>query len=190
MTDTIRIRTAVPVDAEALLDIYRPYVLSTAITFEYDVPTVEDFRQRIVATLSRYPYLVAEDAHGKPVGYACAGAFKTRAAYDWAAEVSVYVDARHHRKGIGQALYETIEDTLKRQNVTNLNACITFAEVEDGLHHNDSMRFHQRLGYELVAHFHQCGYKFDRWWDMVWMEKLIAPHQVPQPKFIPFSRLR
>ncbi len=91
-----RIRMATPDDAEALLAIYAPYVRDTAIAFEWDVPTVEEFRARIARTLERYPYLVAESAGGRALGYAYAGPFRERKAYDWACELSIYVarDAR------------------------------------------------------------------------------------------------
>ena len=88
--EEITIRTAVRQDAEALLQIYAPYVKNTAITFEYDVPSVEEFAGRISKVLQKYPYLVAE-VNGEPVGYAYAGPFKERAAYDWAVETTVYV---------------------------------------------------------------------------------------------------
>lgn len=97
MKQAYSIRMAEEADAPALLDIYRPYVEQTAITFEYDVPTSAEFARRITATLQRYPYLVAE-ADGVPVGYAYAAPFKERAAYDWAVETSIYV-----RQGLRRA---------------------------------------------------------------------------------------
>ena len=93
---SILIRPASPADAQALLAIYTPYVVQTAITFEYDVPTPVEFTARIAATLEKYPYLVAEQ-DGVPVGYAYAGAFHERAAYDWSVETSIYVE--QHQKG-------------------------------------------------------------------------------------------
>lgn len=184
------IRVAREADAPELLAIYAPYVERSVITFEYDVPTDDEFARRIRTTLDRYPYLVAEGPDGRILGYAYASSFKARAAYDWAVELSVYLATDQRGQGIGRVLYAALEDLLAQQHVTNLNACITYADTEDALHDNRSVRFHQRLGFELVAHFHQCGYKFDRWWDMVWMEKVIAPHDVPHPAFVPFGELR
>ena len=119
----IRIRPATEADAEEILNIYAPYVMDTAITFEYDVPTLEEFTGRIHHTLEKYPYLVAV-RDGEIIGYAYAGAFYGRAAYDWSAETTIYIkkDCRH--SGVGKLLYQALEDALKAQNIINLNACI------------------------------------------------------------------
>lgn len=176
----IRIRSASREDAEKLLEIYAPYVRQTAITFENDVPTVEEFAARMEQVLAKYPYLVAEQ-EGELLGYTYAGPFKTRAAYDWAVETSIYVRQDRKRMGIGSRLYNALEEALKVQGVLNLNACIAYAVTEDAYLTNDSVRYHERCGYKLAAHFHQCGYKFNRWYDMVWMEKLIGKH-TPNPR--------
>lgn len=176
----IRIRSASREDAEKLLEIYAPYVRQTAITFENDVPTVEEFAARMEQVLAKYPYLVAEQ-EGELLGYTYAGPFKTRAAYDWAVETSIYVRQDRKRMGIGSRLYNALEEALKAQGVLNLNACIAYAVTEDAYLTNDSVRYHERCGYKLAAHFHQCGYKFNRWYDMVWMEKLIGKH-TPNPR--------
>ncbi len=184
----ITIRTASPEDVGGLLEIYAPYVEQTAITFENDVPTVEEFAARMGQVLAKYPYLVAEQ-EGALLGYAYAGPFKTRAAYDWAVETSIYVRQGRKRMGIGSRLYEALEKALKAQGVLNLNACIAYAVTEDAHLTNDSVRFHERCGYKLTAHFHQCGYKFDRWYDMVWMEKLIGEHTPNPRKVRPYGSL-
>ena len=180
----LTIRTARESDAEALLKIYAPYVTGTAITFEYDVPSVEEFRSRINRTREKYPYLVAE-MDGVPVGYAYAGVFKGRAAYDWAVETSIYVSQDRKRCGIGRQLYQELEKRLKEQNILNLYACVAYTRAEDEYLTNDSVAFHQKSGYTLVGEFHRCGYKFNRWYDMVWMEKFIGEHSVPAPEFRP-----
>ena len=181
MENELNIRIATTEDAAALLAIYAPYVENTTITFEYDVPTLADFEARILHTLARYPYLVA-CIDGVPVGYAYAGAFKSRAAYDYAVELSVYIKDGMHGRGIGKALYAAMETLLAKQHVTNLNACITYPG-------EGSVQFHEKLGYTTVAHFHKCGYKFGKWLDMIWMEKFLAEHaQTPAP-FVPFSAL-
>lgn len=171
----IEIRSARPEDAGALLAIYAPYVKDTAITFEWEVPAVEEFRRRIERISGKYPYLVAE-TEGRVVGYAYASAFKERAAYQWAVETSIYVDGHEKRKGIGRKLHDALEEALKAQGVLNLNACISYTESEDERLTPDSVRFHERMGYGRVAHFHLCGKKFGRWYDMIWMEKLIGEH--------------
>ena len=172
----ITIRTAVLQDAEALLEIYAPYVVNTAITFEYYVPTSEEFAGRMSNVLRRYPYLVGE-VDGEPAGYAYAGPFKERAAYDWAVETTVYVKEDMKKHGIGRALYEALEKTLAAQGILNLNACIAFPEKEDEYLTTDSVKFHKKMGFSEVGRFHKCGCKFGRWYDMVWMEKHIGTHE-------------
>ena len=172
--DTI-IRDATQSDVEALLAIYAPYVKLTAITFEYEVPNVDDFRQRLQEVQAKYPWIVAE-VDGQIVGYAYASPFKERAAYQWAVETSIYVDSNMKRLGIGRKLHEALEQRLKAQGILNMNACISFVEAEDEYLTHDSIRFHEQLGYQEVAHFHLCGKKFGRWYDMIWMEKLIGKH--------------
>lgn len=169
------IREANISDAKAIQTIYAPYVEQTAVTFEYNVPSVEEFRKRITTVMQKYPWIVAED-EGKIVGYAYASAFKERDAYQWAVETSIYVDSNMKQLGIGRLLHDALEQRLKAQGILNMNACISFIETEDEYLSHDSIRFHQRLGYEKVAHFHQCGKKFGRWYDMIWMEKLIGEH--------------
>ena len=174
------IRSAVPEDAPALLAIYAPYVETTAITFEYEVPTVEEFRRRIEKTLTFYPYLVAEE-EGTILGYAYAGAFHERAAYAWGVEVSIYVVQNARGRGLGRALYAELERLLKEMGILNLNASIAYPEQEDEHLTCASIHFHRRMGYEWVGQFRNCGYKFGRWYHMVWMEKIIGEHVSPQP---------
>ena len=177
----IRIRPATEADAEEILNIYAPYVMDTAITFEYDVPTLEEFTGRIHHTLEKYPYLVAV-RDGEIIGYAYAGTFYGRAAYDWSAETTIYIkkDCRH--SGVGKLLYQALEDALKAQNIINLYACIGYPEVDDEYLTKNSEQFHEHLGYRLIGEFRKCGYKFGRWYHMVWMEKMIGEHpEKPEP---------
>ena len=113
------IRQASPDDTKRLLEIYAYYVANTAVSFEYDVPTEADFRGRIHNTLQKYPYLVLEE-DGIIQGYAYAGVFKSRAAYSRSCELSIYVDRDARRRGYGRKLYETLEDSLKKQGIVNL----------------------------------------------------------------------
>lgn len=175
------IRTATPEDARALVAIYAPYVEHTPITFEYAVPSVEEFAERIRHTLARYPYLVVE-SNGIPVGYAYASAFKRRAAYDWSVETSIYVSQDLRSSGVGSLLYEKLEEYLSAQHVCNVCACITYPNPP-------SIAFHEKHGYETVAHFHASGYKQGKWHDMIWMEKTLCHHTVPPQPFIPFPEL-
>ncbi len=183
------IRIAAPDDAQALLDIYAPYVKDTAITFEYDVPSVGEFRQRICRTLEKYPYLIAEQ-NGVPVGYTYAGVFNERAAADWSVETSLYVRDDCKRQGIGKKLYLALEQALSLQRVINLNACIACPETEDEYLTRNSIRFHEHLGYRFVGEFYQCGYKFSRWYNMVWMEKHLGEHPEHPPAVKTFDMVR
>ncbi len=184
----MKIRTVNENDAEELLKIYSYYVKNTVITFEYEVPSVEEFKNRIKHTLIKYPYIAAEDEN-KIIGYAYAGAFKERAAYDWAVEMTVYVDNDRKRGGVGKLLYKKLEELLKEQGILNVNACIAYTENEDEYLTNGSMKFHEHMGYNLAGHFHKCGYKFNRWYDMIWMEKFIGEHEENQKKIKYFSEL-
>ena len=175
--ENIVIRSVSLNDAEALLNIYAYYVKNTAITFEYDVPTLEEFKQRITNTLKKYPYLVVVK-EGTILGYAYAGVFKNRAAYDWSAEVTIYLKYDAVKCGLGRMLYEALETEMKKRGFLNLYACIGYPIEEDEYLTRNSAEFHAHLGYQTVGEFHKCGYKFGRWYNMIWMEKLIGEHKV------------
>ena len=174
--NNIRIRVASENDAEAILAIYAPYVVKTAITFEYEVPTLEEFRGRIHNTLQKYPYLVAEQ-DGKIIGYAYVSPFKERAAYDWAVETSIYVDETLQHSGVGGKLNRALEAVCRAMGILNMEACIGVPEVEDEHLTRNSVEYHTHIGYRLVGEFYKCGYKFGRWYNMVWMEKMIGEHK-------------
>ena len=175
--EKIVIRSASVNDAEALLNIYAYYVKNTANTFEYDVPTLEEFKQRITNTLKKYPYLVVVK-EGTILGYAYAGVFKDRAAYDWSAETTIYLKYDAVKCGLGRMLYEALETEMKKRGFLNLYACIGYPIEEDEYLTRNSAEFHAHLGYQTVGEFHKCGYKFGRWYNMIWMEKLIGEHKV------------
>lgn len=187
--NNLTVRVATLKDAEDLLNIYAPYVEKTTITFEYDVPSVEEFRNRMKNTLEMYPYLVAE-VDGQIVGYACANPFKQKAAYGWAVETTIYIKEDCKRMGIGRVLYTELERILKLQNILNLNACIGYPIVEDEHLTKDSVKFHEKMGYRMVGEFYKCGYKFNRWYNMVWMEKHIGEHVAKQPAVKKFGEIQ
>ena len=185
----MNIRIARIDDAKRLLDIYGYYVMNTAISFEYEIPSEEDFRSRIENTLKKYPYLVAEE-DGKIVGYAYASQFHSRKAYIHGAELSIYVDREYRGKGIGTRLYCEILDILIKQNVLTAYACI--AETDDKYDKyltDGSIRFHQKQGFELTGRHVRSGLKFDRWYNIVWLEKVINDSFDAPKDFIPFSDL-
>ncbi|MBR5680593.1 MAG: N-acetyltransferase [Clostridia bacterium] len=175
MTDRIMIRQATPDDAPAIRAIYAYYVEHTAVTFDYETPTEEDFRARIAKTLEKYPYLVLlED--GRIRGYAYARAFVGRAAYGHCAETTIYLDHDARGRGLGGILYGALEAELKDRGIRNLYACIGDPITEDETLTHASERFHRHCGWEKVGTFHRCGYKFGRWYNMIWMEKMIGEH--------------
>ena len=172
----MKIRIAKEEDAEALLAIYAPYIEHTVITYEYDVPTVEEFRGRIRHVLERYPYLVAE-LNGKICGYAYASAFHDRPAGGWNVETSIYVDQNKKGMGIGTALYDKLEKILKRQNVLNMNACIACTEIEDEYLTNAST-----WDENIIVLMGTSGAD-------VRMEKEIGEHVADQPPVIAFPEI-
>ena len=181
MNRDIQIRVARESDAAQLQAIYAPYVERTAVSFEYEVPDVATFAGRIRRVQERYPYLVAESDR-ELLGYAYAGSFHTREAYSWAAEASIYLRMDCRRMGIGSALYRALESALKAMGVRRLYASIAVPDEADEHLTLDSMRFHAAMGYHTVGEFHHCGWKFNRWYSTVWMEKVLcADTSAPAP---------
>ena len=176
MGTMVCIRKAGPQDTARLLEIYAWYVEHTAVTYEYEVPTAEAFGKRMDDIQKKYPWLVLEE-DGVIRGYAYAGPFHSRAAYSRCCEVSIYLDRTARGRGYGRKLYEVLESELKAMGFLNLYACIGDPITEDEYLTHDSERFHQHLGYTKIGTFHQCGYKFNRWYNMIWMEKIIGEHR-------------
>lgn len=168
----ISIRDVRSADAGELADIYSYYVKETAISFEYDAPDAAEFERRIEKVTSRFPYLVAE-ADGKIAGFAYAHPFIDRAAYNHCAEVTVYLSRDCTKCGIGKALYNELEERLRKMGIKQLYACVAETEEEDEYLTNNSPEFHRHMGYETVGKFRNSGYKFNRYYDMIYMEKLI-----------------
>lgn len=183
------IRYATIDDAERLLEIYSPYVEKTAITFEYEVPKLDDFKDRIIGVSQRYPYLVLEE-NGVITGYTYASYFNKRKAYDRSAEISIYMCENNRRRGKGRLLYETMERLLKLQGIVNIYACIASTEVVDEYLTMSSIDFHTKMGYRIVGNFYKCAYKFGRWYDMVWMEKVIGEHSDDPAEFTLLRKVR
>lgn len=165
------IRPAVPADAAALLAIYRPYVEETAVTFEYEVPTAEEFARRILDFSGFYPYLVWEE-DGQILGYAYAHRHKERAAYQWNVELSIYLAKDVCRQGIGSRLYGALIELLLLQGVQNFYGCVTMPnDASDALH--------KKMGFKLCSLWHHCGYKLGKWHDVAWYEMNIAVTDTP-----------
>ncbi len=176
------LRQALPADAEGVRAVYAPYVRTTAITFDDEVPTAGQMAQRIAAAQQAgYPFLVAEQG-GVVVGYACAGPLKPRHAYRWCVETSIYLALTARNRGVGSVLHAALERELLRLGVTSAYACITHSDGSDPRLPAGSEQFHARLGYELVGRFPQCGYKLGRWWDVVWMRKQLRQATANPPQ--------
>ena len=179
---------ATAADAPALREIYLPYVRTTAVTFELTDPSLEEFSERVRTTLERYPYIVAVD-EGEIVGFAYAKAFRPRAAYLHSIETSIYMRMDYRGKGVGRRLYETLAKLLMLQNVYNMEACIAHCEPADEYVPATSRLFHERLGFRLVGKFTKCAHKFGRWYDMIWMEKILGDHIANPDPFMPLPQV-
>ena len=175
MIDDISIRFAKPEDAKELLKIYAYYVTDTAISFETEVPSEEEFKLRIEEVLKSYPFIVA-CKDDEILGYAYLHSFVGRKAYELSAETTIYLNPDKKKMGIGKKLYSVLEDIAKEQNITNLYSCIGYVDKEDEYLNNNSVQFHEHIGFRMVGKFENCGHKFGRWYHMVWMEKIIGEH--------------
>ena len=171
------LRFAVPADAPALRDIYVPYVENTPLTFEVAVPSQEEFLQRVSTTLRSYPYLVVQE-EGEILGYAYASRVRSREAYDWSAELSIYVRQDCRGKGLGRRLYGCLLELLALQNVH-----IAYGLV--ALPNDASHGLHMAMGFRFLGRFAEMGYKMGAWRDIGWYEKVLTPAQVPPLPFIP-----
>ena len=172
MKEAICVRAATPQDAEQLLEIYTPFVISedcsiSNVSFELTAPSLAEFRQRIVDISSKYPYLVGEK-DGQILGYVYCHPYRERLAYQWSVEVTIYLAPAGQGKGLGRVLYEAMEEILRLQGITMLYSCIT-------LGNEHSIKMHEALGYRLIGTFSKSGCKNGQWLDTVWLEKQLQP---------------
>lgn len=188
MVDDISIRFAKPEDAKELLKIYAYYVTDTAISFETEVPSEEEFKLRIEEVLKSYPFIVA-CKDDEILGYAYLHSFVGRKAYELSAETTIYLNPDKKKMGIGKKLYSVLEDIAKAQNITNLYSCIGYVDKEDEYLNNNSVQFHEHIGFRMVGKFENCGHKFGRWYHMVWMEKIIGEHKEIK-EFLKYSDIK
>lgn len=165
------IRFANETDIPEILEIYGPYILNTAISFEYTVPTLEEFTQRFREITRQFPWLVWEE-NSKVLGYAYGSLPFGRAAYRWCAASSIYLAPDAQGRGIGRKLYETLEAILALQGYRKTYAIITSDNP-------GSLRFHERLGFRFLGEFPDCGVKFSKLYSVVWMEKDLNTSEIP-----------
>lgn len=158
-------------DSAAVLDIYAPYVRETAVTFELEVPTVEVFWQRAQKNLEEAPFLVCE-IDGKIAAYTYASRHRSRGAYQWTRELSVYVHPHYRKRKIATTLYLTIIQLLKLQNYRNALAGITMPNKA-------SVDLHEQMGFELVGIYNNIGYKLGKAHQVGWWERTLIPSSIP-----------
>lgn len=169
--DNILIRSACVGDASALLEIYKPYVENTAITLEFEVPSLSEFENRIKTISSKFPYLVLCQ-NGKPLAYAYASTFHARAAYDQSVELSIYVSEKLRGKGFGRQLYQALQEELYKRGFAVMYACIAASSRNPDQNLTDaSIKFHEKMGFVNAGYFQNCAKKFGRWYNMVYMQK-------------------
>ena len=157
-------------DAEGMLDIYAPFILNSGITQETEVPSVEDFQQRIISNLKERPWLVCE-INNEIAGYAYAGKHRDRKGYQWCTEPSVYISEKYYGFGIAHALYSALFDILRIQGYVNAYAVIT-------LPNDRSIAFHKKFGFDHLTIYKKIGYKLGQWHDVGWMQYEIEPHKI------------
>ena len=175
------IRMATKKDLPAILAIYAPYIENTTYSFEYTVPTAEEFSARFDAITRQFPWLVWEE-DGRILGYAYGSAPFERAAYGWCAEVSIYLVPEAQQQGIGKALYFRLEEILWQQGYRVIYALIT---TENG----PSVAFHEKMGYRHSFVCENCGFKFGRWLGVIWMEKRSSDKTSPVSPPLPWHTL-
>ncbi|MBM3985787.1 MAG: N-acetyltransferase family protein [Planctomycetes bacterium] len=169
---TVRLRLATPADGAAVAALYAPYVRDTCITFEYEEPDGAEFGRRIETVLKLAPWLLAVEAgpgSEKLLGYAYGTTWRTRVAYRWVIETAIYVDRKHHRRGIGRALYGALLDLLRMQGFCRAIGGITLPNPE-------SVGLHERLGFRFVGNYPKCGYKHGTWWDVGFWDLEMRAH--------------
>ena len=153
-------------------EIYAPYVRDTLVSLEYDPPSIEEFTARFDRITARYPWIVWEE-DGRVLGYAYADVALSRAAYQWDADLSIYLDGEIRGRGIGHELYDWMEDRMRALGYVNLYAIVTAANAA-------SCRFHERRGYKRLGVLEKSGFKFGAWHDVHWYGLRLAGEEPPR----------
>ncbi|HEY1047224.1 MAG TPA: GNAT family N-acetyltransferase [Bacteroidia bacterium] len=159
----MNIRRVKEKDTSQVLEILKPYILETAITFEIEAPTSSSFKERVLNIDSKYPFLIIEDASSEILAYAYANEFRTKAAYAWSLESTVYVKSGHHGKGLGKIIYQTLFELLKLQGFYNVYAGVA-------LPNDASVALHRGIGFKDLGTFENIGYKFNQWHSTQWFQ--------------------
>jgi L-amino acid N-acyltransferase YncA len=170
----VGLRLAQDADVDAITEIYRPIVESTAISFETSAPDRTEMSRRVRDTLESYPWLVCE-IDGVVAGYAYATRHRLREAYQWSVDTSVYIESAYRRRGLGRGLYESLFAILEAQGFFNAYAGIA-------LPNPSSVALHESVGFEGIGVFRRVGYKLDRWHDVGWWQRTLQPHRASPEK--------
>ncbi len=168
---SLSIRPVTKTDAIACLKLYSKYVVGSAVSFELEAPSIEEFSNRIDSISKRFPYLIAEE-DGVFVGYAYASAYRDRLAYQWNVEVSIYVEEDKKKTGVATKLYTELFSELKR-----IHICKAYAVI--AMPNDASINFHTKMGFEKFATYTNVGFKLNQWHDVLWMEKTIQFPEIP-----------
>lgn len=177
--DEYKIRMALTEDSDEILGICAPYIEKTAYTFEYEVPTKEEFKDRVMGIMKSFPYLVCT-YNDEIIGYAYASKERDRAAYQWNAELSVYTKMGLDKRGVGKALYSSLIDIVKHQNISTLYAGHISSNEQ-------SRKLHEYFGFTEMATIKAHGFKLGSWHDGVRYQKVIGDKSVAPKPFIPIE---
>jgi len=175
------VNTANSSDSQAILNIYKPFIISSDITFECTVPTIEEFSERIKNTTKQFPYLVFE-IDGVIAGYAYATKQREREAFQWNTEISVYVSTKYQRQGIAQKLYTILLEILTAQGYKTAYGCITYPN-------DKSISLHEKFGFSQTAIFYNTGFKLGKWLNVIWLEKALGEFENEPTPPVPISKL-
>ena len=176
------IRFATIEDAEAILAIYAEYIINTGVTFEIEVPTIEEFRERMRRITEQFPWLVCE-IDGEIAGYAYGSKHGERAAYRWSADLSVYIDEKFHRRGIASALYRAVMELLRLQGYYTVYAGVSTPNEK-------SEAFHGAFGFRNLGEFKNVGYKLGMWRGVAWYEMPLSEYVAEPAETTAIGELR
>jgi L-amino acid N-acyltransferase YncA len=172
MRSDYSIRLITEQDAAEVLGIYEPNVRDTVISFEYEIPSLDEYLQRIRTNTMDYPWLLCLEAN-KIIGFAYGSRHRYRTAYQWSPESTVYLLPEAQGKGIGRLLYEVLFDLLRLQGYFNVYAGVV-------LPNQKSVAFHRALGFDEIGTFKKVGYKLGNWHDTLWFQLHLRDH-IPDP---------
>lgn len=176
------IRLAEKRDVPGILEIYAPFILNTAVTFEEEVPDEKSFWERIQGIMAELPFLVCE-IDGRIAGYAYASGYRSRASYRWSKEVSVYIHPDFRRKRVAHALYTSLNQIVQYQGIADLLAIITMPN-------ESSVAFHEHFGYRKCAEFKNVGYKLNQWQNVGWFDLFLQDeNKPPLERIIPLNEV-